>query len=72
MRLVSQSQMIKVSNLDGKVQIDKEMRKASCYRPLYALSSVDRLWKLQQDEPADKSVGKFARRTIRERVIRSQ
>jgi len=61
MRFMRQSRTIKVTNLDGKVQTDKEMRK---HDDIYT-SSAD---KLRQDERTDTPVGKSLRRTIRECV----
>jgi len=46
MKFVRQSQTINVTNVDNKVQTEKEVRKQeTCYRFLYAMSSaVIKLW----------------------------
>jgi len=63
-----QSQAIKVTNLDSKVQTDKETRKHSDMLPTSIRTRL-RIIKLQQDEHTDKPVRKLAQRTIRKRIF---
>ena len=67
MRIVRQSRTMKVSNVDGKVQTNKEMRK---HGNMLLASKRIVCVKLRQDERVDKPVGKFAGRSIREHVRR--